>query len=223
MPSAHLPVINSCAPPSTRQECAGISRPCNRYSCRYHLWPDNERRGRPHHGVAPDPKLQRTPESCALDVVDAVGDSMDYRDLAAIIGHGLTAERVRQMEARAQRKLQAALLLIEWHERACELFSDSEIDLQVGYPPNNDTGSVIVEYRMSSPRGIDWRAPQQGLVDWLVVQEPALPNWVTDVFVYPAGAKAVRVMVMVDRPESTNRPAPTAKQRSVNPAQLLLF
>lgn len=80
-----LPIMqDSSAPPKTRAECASIARPCNRYSCRYHLWPQTERAGRPHKGTHNLPTgvfdaLARAEladgkvESCALDVATADG------------------------------------------------------------------------------------------------------------------------------------------------------
>ena len=66
-------------PPATRAECAAIARPCNRYLCRHHLWPQTERSGRPHAGTHNAPTLAIAEltamgaPSCSLDVAEEGG------------------------------------------------------------------------------------------------------------------------------------------------------
>ena len=150
-----LPVVNSCAPPETRAECAAIVRPCDRYSCRQHLWPDTERQGRQHHGVAPPPKLRRGPESCALDVVDRNPDGISTELVAQLMGHGMTAERARQVEARAMRKLEIAKIVGDAIE-GVELPKHAR--LRVLYPATTDTGSVSLRIVIDVDRPEDMKA-----------------------------------------------------------------
>ena len=155
-----LPVLNSCAPPDTRAECASIPRPCDRYSCRQHLWPDTERQGRQHHGVAPAAKLKPVAESCALDVVEKHPDGLGHEFIAKLMGHGMTAERARQVEARAMRKMAIAAKVSEWiEEKRAELPPYARI--AVNYPASNDTGSVSLRVVIDVDRPEDTKAKRR--------------------------------------------------------------
>ncbi len=93
-----LDMANPCAPPKTRAGCADIPRPCNRYACRYHLWPQTERAGRPHvegihnspdgifDALARESLASESAESCALDVGGADGPVDE--DGFPLEGHG---------------------------------------------------------------------------------------------------------------------------------------
>lgn len=88
--------------PTTRGECAGGSRPCPHIRCRYHLILDRSAA----KGV---PSLEDLTETCALDVADQGEHSLE--DIGEILG--LTRERVRQIEEKAQDKLKRLLLRLE--------------------------------------------------------------------------------------------------------------
>lgn len=139
-----LPIVNTCAPPATRGECGEIARPCNRYTCRHHLWTETERQGRPHGGVAPAPKLKPQEQSCALDIADANPDGLGRKSVARVLGKGVTVERVRQIEARALRKLAIASQVVEWVEIAAQKLP-SHARLVVAFPKSLDTGTVAVQ------------------------------------------------------------------------------
>jgi hypothetical protein len=136
------------SPPPTRAECAGLPRPCPRFDCRHHLWTDTERRGRPHVSTIMDNTHSITPrtESCALDVVEQ-RPGITLTEIADIFS--CTRERIRQVEARALRKLTVATKLAEWHELA--LLKWPRHRMIVSYPSNNDTGTVRVDWLVRGP------------------------------------------------------------------------
>lgn len=111
--------------PPTRADCP-TDAPCPHVLCRKHLWlvEGRERPGRRttqrQHvngrfvptsigdttgGVMP-PSILRpaSPTACALDVVDANPDGLDYDAIGRLLG--VTGERVRQIAVAAARKLE---------------------------------------------------------------------------------------------------------------------
>lgn len=88
--------------PRTRGECAGGERPCPYVSCRYHLFLDVN----PSAGSVklnfPDLEVWEMNTSCALDVADQGGVSLD--GVGTILN--LTRERARQIEFKALRRVQ---------------------------------------------------------------------------------------------------------------------
>jgi hypothetical protein len=101
---AQLVLLEARQAPRTRGECEGGERPCRYTACRYHLWREDERAGRPHVWPAEraQPKVvQHSPETCALDVAERGEQTLEQ--VGSVLG--LTAERVRQIEERALRRL----------------------------------------------------------------------------------------------------------------------
>ncbi|MBT8430112.1 MAG: DNA-binding protein [Gammaproteobacteria bacterium] len=91
--------------PRTRADCIDGPRPCPWAGCRYHLAVDV----RPSTGglclhFGPD-DWDQSADTCALDVADRGPQTLE--DVASLFN--LTRERVRQIEFRALRRLQAAL------------------------------------------------------------------------------------------------------------------
>ena len=86
--------------PACRAECADVPRPCPFVSCRHNLYLDvNETTGTikfNHPDIEPDEMGQ----SCALDVADEGGITLEEAALVL----GLTRERIRQLETIALRK-----------------------------------------------------------------------------------------------------------------------
>lgn len=137
-----LPLLNTSAPPQTRADCGQLSRPCNRYSCRHHMWPETERAGRPHYGRRPPPKLFREGESCVLDIVATNPDGMELKSIA---GHmHVVRERVRQIEERALSKVRVANAVLDMLEPIRQALSEQGIRLDVEYPQSSDVGAVQV-------------------------------------------------------------------------------
>lgn len=92
--------------PRTRGECAGGERPCPWVGCRYHLAYDiNPQTGTLKENF-PTLELEQLAETCALDVADQGGLTLD------LVGRliNLTRERTRQIE-------QSACAKVEEHKR----------------------------------------------------------------------------------------------------------
>jgi hypothetical protein len=89
--------------PRTRDECVDVPRPCPYVSCKHHLFIDVS----PKTGAIklnfPDLEVWELRESCALDVADRGGTTLE--DVGAIMN--LTRERIRQVEVKALAKLEA--------------------------------------------------------------------------------------------------------------------
>ncbi|HNN53559.1 MAG TPA: sigma factor-like helix-turn-helix DNA-binding protein [Pseudomonadota bacterium] len=89
--------------PKTRAECLDGPRPCPWVSCKHHLFLDVN----PETGSIklnfPDKELTEMRETCALDVADRGGITLE--EVGAILN--LTRERIRQVEVRGLLKLRA--------------------------------------------------------------------------------------------------------------------
>ena len=87
--------------PRTRGDCAEGARPCPYVSCKYNLYVDvNPRTGSVKMNF-PDKELWELSETCALDVADRAGITLE--EVGVIMN--LTRERVRQLEMRGLTKL----------------------------------------------------------------------------------------------------------------------
>jgi Sigma-70, region 4 len=87
--------------PKTRGDCAEGERPCPYVSCKYNLYVDvNPRTGSVKMNF-PDKELWELSETCALDVADRAGITLE--EVGVIMN--LTRERVRQLEMRGLAKL----------------------------------------------------------------------------------------------------------------------
>jgi len=89
--------------PRTREECVGGPRPCPYVSCKHHLYIDVSPRTGAIKLNFPDIEVWDMGESCALDVADRGGTTLE--DVGAIMN--LTRERIRQVEVKALAKLEA--------------------------------------------------------------------------------------------------------------------
>ncbi len=89
--------------PRTRAECAEGPRPCPYVSCKHHLFLDVSARTGAIKLNFPDLEVWDMNESCALDVADRGGTTLE--DVGAIMN--LTRERIRQVEVKALAKLEA--------------------------------------------------------------------------------------------------------------------
>jgi len=87
--------------PRVRGDCAEGERPCPYVSCKYNLYVDvNPRTGSVKMNF-PDKELWELAETCALDVADRQGITLE--EVGVIMN--LTRERVRQLEMRGLTKL----------------------------------------------------------------------------------------------------------------------
>ncbi|HEY6728728.1 MAG TPA: sigma factor-like helix-turn-helix DNA-binding protein [Polyangiaceae bacterium] len=91
------------AKPRTREECVEGPRPCPFVSCKHHLYIDVSPRTGAIKLNFPDLEVWDMGESCALDVADRGGTTLE--DVGAIMN--LTRERIRQVEVKALAKLEA--------------------------------------------------------------------------------------------------------------------
>lgn len=89
--------------PKTRLDCSDAPRPCPFVSCKHHLFLDVSARTGAIKLNFPDLEVWEMNESCALDVADRGGTTLE--DVGAIMN--LTRERIRQVEVKALAKLQA--------------------------------------------------------------------------------------------------------------------
>jgi hypothetical protein len=89
--------------PRTREECVEGPRPCPYVSCKHHLYIDVSPRTGAIKLNFPDLEVWEMGESCALDVADRGGTTLE--DVGAIMN--LTRERIRQVEVKALAKLEA--------------------------------------------------------------------------------------------------------------------
>jgi len=89
--------------PRRRAECIDGPRPCPFVSCRHHLYVDVSPRTGAIKLNFPDLEVWDLAESCALDVADRGGTTLE--DVGAIMN--LTRERIRQVEVKALAKLEA--------------------------------------------------------------------------------------------------------------------
>jgi len=89
--------------PRMREECENGPRPCPFVSCKHHLFIDVSARTGAIKLNFPDLEVWDLGESCALDVADRGGTTLE--DVGAIMN--LTRERIRQVEVKALAKLEA--------------------------------------------------------------------------------------------------------------------
>jgi hypothetical protein len=89
--------------PRARSECLEGPRPCPFVSCKHHLYIDVSARTGAIKLNFPDLEVWDLGESCALDVADRGGTTLE--DVGAIMN--LTRERIRQVEVKALAKLEA--------------------------------------------------------------------------------------------------------------------
>jgi len=89
--------------PHVRAECADGPRPCPYISCKHHLYLDiNPATGSIKLNF-PDKELCDLPETCALDVADRGGVTLE--EVGTLLN--LTRERIRQLETHGLLKLRA--------------------------------------------------------------------------------------------------------------------
>jgi hypothetical protein len=109
--------------PLTRGDCADGPRPCPLVSCRYHLALDMDPRRGSIKLNFPDLEIWEMPETCALDVADRGGETLEA------VGEllNVTRERARQLQGIAVRKLKnhEAKRLQEMRELAAMLEEES--------------------------------------------------------------------------------------------------
>lgn len=91
--------------PVTRGECAEGQRPCPFVSCKHHLYLDVSARTGAIKLNFPDLEVWEMTETCALDVADRGGETLEKVGELA----NLTRERIRQVEVRALARIGPAL------------------------------------------------------------------------------------------------------------------
>jgi len=101
-----LAQVTSIVRPKTRGDCepggSNAARPCPWVSCRYHLYFDLRRNGRPGRPrAARVPELEELEETCALDL--AAHGGMSHEEVGEALY--LSGTRIEQVEKRALRRL----------------------------------------------------------------------------------------------------------------------
>lgn len=103
--------------PSTRADCLSFDRPCPFVTCKYHLFLDiNPATGSIKLNF-PDKEPWELRESCALDVADRGGSTLE--EVGELFN--LTRERIRQVELKGLGKLRPELRLVGSLEREDEV------------------------------------------------------------------------------------------------------
>lgn len=97
--------------PPTRGHCADLPRPCPHVRCRWHLYLDVHPRTGSLKLNFPDLEVEGMTESCALDVADRGGATLE--EVGDLLN--MTRERVRQVEARASAKVWGAAPVLADH------------------------------------------------------------------------------------------------------------
>jgi hypothetical protein len=97
------PEVDEVERPHARVECAEGMRPCPFVSCQHHLYLDVSARTGAIKLNFPDLEVWEMTESCALDVADRGGTTLE--EVGAIMN--LTRERIRQVEVKGLAKLAA--------------------------------------------------------------------------------------------------------------------
>jgi hypothetical protein len=87
--------------PETRGECLTMERPCPYVSCRHHLYLDVSPQTGSIKRNRPDLESWEMPETCALDVADRGGATLE--EVGVVMN--LTRERIRQLEVRGLERL----------------------------------------------------------------------------------------------------------------------
>lgn len=154
-----LPVLNTPPPPDTREECANIPRPCNRYTCKHHNWTITEKEGRLHDGMHQERivELNQDRPSCSLDVAEeehheACGarrgfqctcnaEKMSYERIGEALD--VTPERAWQIARRAFAKIRVVdVVMKQLDEMRLELPRGATLEHM--YPRSNDPNHVYV-------------------------------------------------------------------------------
>lgn len=143
--------------PRTRGDCVGGPRPCPYVSCKHHLYIDVS----PKTGAIklnfPDLEVWELGESCALDVADRGGTTLE--DVGAIMN--LTRERIRQVEVKALAKLEALrdmMVLREYVDegprgkRRLPRLSPADLDMEDEALEDEDQ---VSEYERDIDRSVD--------------------------------------------------------------------
>ena len=90
--------------PRTREDCRTAERPCPYVSCKYHLYLDVNTETGSIKINFPDLEVWELPETCALDVADRGGITLE--DVGELLN--LTRERIRQVEVLGLEKLRGS-------------------------------------------------------------------------------------------------------------------
>ena len=132
-----------------------VERPCPKFSCPHHLWVEDERRGRPHGGKSPPPKIVERAQSCALDLAEQ-GEQTTEQVAATL---QVTAERVNQLEDRALAKVAAATVVQQYVEDSLPKLPEG-CTLELVLPEQLDPHRVVLALVIKVD-GKQWRRAQQ--------------------------------------------------------------
>src|SRR5262245_47102920 len=142
--------------PRVRSECADGPRPCPYVSCKYHLYIDVSARTGAIKLNFPDLEVWELGESCALDVADRGGTTLE--DVGAIMN--LTRERIRQVEVKALAKLEALRDMMALREyvdegpvgkRRLPRLSPADLELEAGAAVDDDEDDEDEEVTATGP------------------------------------------------------------------------
>lgn len=140
--------------PEHRAECAQgefADRPCPFVSCKFHLYLDVSERTGAIKLNFPDLEVWEMPESCALDIADRGGITLE--EVGAIVN--LTRERIRQLETKGLAKLKAISDLAKLQDLADD--EPTAIEKAIAFRPGRlnraASAAFVSEHSLAMQRG----------------------------------------------------------------------
>jgi hypothetical protein len=156
------PIDHAVHPPLACKGDIEQQRPCPRTACRYHLWADDERPGRPHSpGARPPVRLRVIGSSCMWDEIREHPDGMTADEVGERMASSagkVVGERVLQLENRGSLKMRAVDHVVAILEATRETMPNgTELELVMAHNdhalPNQHFVTVAIRVREQTAKG----------------------------------------------------------------------